>query len=253
MVVANGCTDDTDAVAAAHGAPVQVVTTPVPSKTQALKLGDRHAAGFPRLYVDADVELTTTGARALARALDDPEVHAVGPARELSLAGRPRTVRSYYDIWQRLPTVRSGLFGRGVVGVDEAGHARIAALPEVMNDDLAASVAFGPAERRVVPDATVVVHAPRTLEDLVRRRIRAVTGTVQLTGRMAGAAQARTTRADLLGVLRADPAAAPHMAVFLAVTALVRWRARRPVRDRDYTTWLRDDSSRTPVLAEEDR
>ena len=45
-------------------------------------------------------------------------------------------------------------------------------LPPLLADDLAASLAFGPAERAVVAGARVLVHAPRTVNDLIRRRIR---------------------------------------------------------------------------------
>ena len=243
VVVANGCTDDTAARAAATGPQVRVLSTPVASKAHALRLGDEHARGYPRIYLDADVELTAGDVRALAAALAEPGVLAVAPSRTVAVDRSPWPVRWYYDFWQRLPSVRSGLYGRGVVAVGEPGHARIAALPPVMNDDLAASLAFAPHERRIVPDATVVVRAPRTLGDLIRRRTRAVTGTAQLAG-AATAGAARTTKGDLLGVLRADPAAAPRLAVFLAVTAVVRRRARRRIRSGDYTTWLRDESSR---------
>ena len=40
-------------------------------------------------------------------------------------------------MWSRLPAIRAGLFGRGVVGVSAEGFARLAALPELMGDDLA--------------------------------------------------------------------------------------------------------------------
>jgi hypothetical protein len=221
-----------------------VVSTPIASKSHALKLSDTHAQGFPRLYVDADVELRTADARILADALIQPGVLAAAPARSLTMDGRAWAVRWYYDVWQRLPTVRDGLYGRGVIGVSEIGHTRLAAMPQVMNDDLAASIAFAPNERRIVPEARVVVHPPRTVGDLLRRRVRSLTGIAQMEGQMEGLGGARTTRADLVGIVRAKPTIAPRMALFLGVTAAARWRARRPIRSGDFTTWLRDDSSR---------
>jgi glycosyltransferase involved in cell wall biosynthesis len=248
VVVANGCSDETARIAATFGQRVSVVSTPIASKSHALQLGDTHARGFPRLYVDADVELGIQDVRALADALGEPGVLAAAPTRVLTMDGRPLTVRWYYDIWQRLPGVRDGLYGRGVIGVSEAGHQRLAALPSVMNDDLAASVAFEPTERRVVRGARVVVHPPRTASDLVRRRIRALTGIAQLQGRMEGVGEARTTRLDLMRIVRDEPATVPRLAVFLGVTAVARWKARRPIRSQDFTTWLRDDSSRAVVI-----
>ncbi|MFI8824825.1 glycosyltransferase [Streptomyces sp. NPDC053431] len=181
LVVCNGCTDATADVAAARGPRVRVVETPVPSKHEALRLGDAHADGFPRIYVDADVELGAADVRALTDALAGPDgVLAAAPERELPMAGCSWRVRAYYRVWQRLPAVREGLFGRGVIAVSDEGHARIAALPPLMADDLAASLAFGPAERAVVPTARVVVRPPRTWADLIRRRVRAATSTAQL-------------------------------------------------------------------------
>jgi hypothetical protein len=246
VVVANGCTDDTAEIAAGFGDPVTVVSTPVASKFAALRLGDEHARGFPRLYVDADVELDTDGARALAAALDEPGVLAVAPEREVALDRRPLSVRWYYQFWQRLPVVREGLFGRGVIGVNEAGQAKLTEIPDVMGDDLAASVMFEGPARRVVPQSTVRVHAPRTRADLVRRRVRSATATAQLSQRTDAGDAARTSRSDLIGVVRREPAMALRLPVFLGITALSRAQARRRIRSGDFTTWLRDESSRTP-------
>src|SRR5438270_8573792 len=58
IVVANGCTDDTAARARAVDGPIEVIETPVGSKTHALNLGDRAAKFFPRAYLDADVQLS---------------------------------------------------------------------------------------------------------------------------------------------------------------------------------------------------
>ena len=245
IVVANGCTDDTVAVASTFGEPVTVVATPVASKYHALRLGDEHARAFPRLYVDADVVLGTRAARILATALAEPGVRAVAPERVVDLTGRPWPIRWYYDVWQRLPQVRAGLFGRGVIGVDMAGQRRLVAAPQVMGDDLAASVAFEADERRVVDEARVVVQPPRTIADLIRRRVRSLTATAQLRlSQPAAVDGARTSRSDLLALMRRKPSLTPKVAVFLVLTVIARRRARRPIRSRDFSTWLRDESSR---------
>jgi Glycosyl transferase family 2 len=244
VVVANGCTDDTAEVAANFGPPVTVLSSPVASKFLALRLGDERACSFPRLYVDADVELDTAGARALATALDEPGVLAAAPEREIVLDGRPLAVRWYYQFWQRLPVARQGLFGRGVIGVNAAGKQRLGQIPDVMGDDLAASLAFATAEKRIVPAAVVRVHAPRTWADLVRRRTRSVISTRQLAERTTAGDSARTSRADLIGVVLRSPAMAVRLPVFLGLTLQARGLAGRRVAARDFTTWDRDESSR---------
>jgi hypothetical protein len=154
-------------------------------------------------------------------------------------------VRWYYDVWTRLPEVRTGLFGRGVIAVSEAGHQRVASLPPLLSDDLAAALVFGPGERAIVPDARAVIHPPRTVEGLLRRRVRVATGVTQIEcDESAPESTARTRPADLLGVIRDDPRMAGRVAVFAAVTVLARLRAARASRRGDYSTWLRDESSR---------
>jgi hypothetical protein len=245
IVVANGCTDDTAEKARSFSPAVRVLSIPVASKHAALAAGDRAASDFPRIYVDADVELGSSDIRMLSHALRLPGVLAAAPQRELELGGRPWPVRWYYDVWTQLPEVRRGLFGRGVIGVSEPGHARIASLPRVLADDLAASLAFAPDERIVVPGASVVVHTPRTFTDLLRRRIRAATAGAQLEQiGGAGGIAARTRLPDLVAIGRSDWRMAPRVAVFAAVAVLARLRARHAVRARDYSTWLRDESSR---------
>lgn len=89
-------------------------------------------------------------------------------------------MRWYYAVWEQLPEVRGGLFGRGVIGLSEAGYTRVASLPPLLADDLVASLAFKPEERVIVPGARVVVHTPRTVRDLLRRRVRATMGVNQV-------------------------------------------------------------------------
>jgi len=245
VVVANGCTDDTASVAASFGPPVRVLSVPVASKREALVAGDQAARGYPRVYVDADVELGAEDVRALAEALRAPGALAAGPRRVLALAGSPWLVRWYYDVWARLPAVRGGLFGRGVIAVSEAGHARVASLPPLLSDDLAASLVFAADERIIVPGARVVIHPPRTFGDLLRRRVRVATGVTQIEqAEGAPDSTARTRARDLLSVIRGEPRMAPRVLVFASVAVLARLRGNRAARQRDYSTWHRDESSR---------
>jgi glycosyltransferase involved in cell wall biosynthesis len=246
LVVCNGCTDATAQIAEQFPG-VEVVDSPVPSKREALRLGDSIAEDdFPRVYVDADVELGRSDVFALAAALADPAVLAAAPERVVPRVGVSRPVRWYYDVWEQLPGVRQGIFGRGAIALSRTGHHRVAQLPLLMSDDLAMSSAFTDQERLVVRSATVVVHPPRTWADLMRRRVRAATGTTQAyAGQTDLPTDSRTSIADLRDLLRRRPTLATRMPVFLAVAFLSRRQADRAVAKGDYTTWLRDESSRS--------
>lgn len=270
LVVCNGCTDSTAKVASERGPRVRVVEIPVPSKHAALRAGDDQARGFPRVYVDADVVITGADVRALTEPLQDEAsgILATAPERRIPLASCAWRVRAYYQVWQRLPAVREGLFGRGVIAVSKTGHARLAALPPLMADDLAASLAFTPGERRVVDAAQVVIQPPRTWPDLIRRRIRAAVSTAQVEQNQAERSRAeqgqgdrsqaqpgpdsgeaaetsaRTSTADLKAMLRREPKLLPNVVVFLAAAVTARRGARKAIRAQDFGTWLRDESSR---------
>ncbi len=245
IVVANGCSDDTAQKAASYASCVRVLSIPNASKHAAMAAADAVTMDFPRIYVDADVEVAAEDVMLLATALRQPGICAAAPARELDLAGRPWVIRWYYDVWLRLPEAEASLWGRGVIALSDVGQKRVSGLPPVLGDDLAASLSFAPSERVIVADARVRIHTPRTMSDLLRRRVRSAVGIAQL-GQADGAPApvSRTRISDLGHIARARPRLAPRVALFLAVALVARWRAHRVVRRGDFSTWLRDDSSR---------
>lgn len=251
VVVANGCSDDTASVARAE-AGVAVVELPVASKPAALNAGDAVATRFPRLYLDADVRLSTGDARAVLAAVrgptgtdepggsDGPPVLAAAPRRVLDTAGRPLLVKAYFAVNGRLPAFRGALFGRGAIAVSAAGRNRFDVFPDVVADDMYLDSLFLPREKREVTGARAVVATPRRTRDLLRRlgRVRA------------GAAMLRTTEQQvapvrgaswLVDVVLPRPWLLPAGACYAVLTALAELSARRPATRR---AWGRDESSR---------
>jgi hypothetical protein len=243
VVVCNGCTDDT-AAAAAEFRDVRVVELAEASKQAALAEGDRQARCQVRAYVDADVTIDQPDLLGLVRAVSDGGVLAAAPGRVLDRRGVPLLVSWYYDVWERLPQVEAGLFGRGVVVVSGEGYERLRSVPPVLSDDLAMSEVFAPDERRVVEGSQVSIRLPRTVPDLVRRRIRVATGVVEVDRLKLRDAASRTSPRVLLSVLPASPMMPAKVAVFVVVTLVARWQASKRVKAGDFHTWLRDGSSR---------
>lgn len=244
VVVCNGCTDDTAAIVRAGFPGVRVLEIPEASKAAAVDVGNRASDVFPRVHLDADVRLTGSAALRLVAALEAQGVLAAAPGRILDRSGASLVVRWYYDVWERLPQVRDGLFGRGVFALSAEGQRRVSALPRMMSDDLVVSEAFAAGERVVVDQVRSEVAVPRRTADLIRRRVRAVTGNAQADAAGARSATAVTRPATLVAMARREPMLLPKIPVFLAITVAARLRARRAVRSGDFSTWLRDESSR---------
>ncbi|NGN93027.1 glycosyltransferase [Nocardioides sp. KC13] len=241
VVVCNGCTDDTATVARSVPG-VRVIETESASKALAVELGNAATSIFPRIHLDADVRLPGPDALRLVRAVAEAGVHAAGPSRDVPVDSSSWPVRAYYRVWENLPNVRSGLFGRGAFCLSEEGQRRVDAQTRLMNDDLMVSEAFAPEERRIVSHTSVVVRPPGTAADLIRRRTRVATGNHQADQH--AARHASTSLSDLIKLGLRQPSVGLRVPVFLTITVIARRLARRAVRAGDYTTWLRDESSR---------
>lgn len=235
VVVANGCVDETVAVASARD--VRVLDLPSPGKAAALNAGDAVATSTPRVYLDADIATAAATVRALAAALEQPGPDgappplAAVPDRHLVLTGRPLAVRCYYAIQSRLPAARTGLYGRGMIALSAAGRARFAQFPDLQADDLFLDSLFSAQERVVVRSVATEVETPRRTRDLVARLTRVRRGNVALRaqasaeGRTGVRASSRTSW--LSDVVLRRPWLAPAGVVYAVLTLVAERRARR--------------------------
>lgn len=245
IVICNGCTDRTADLAREFEPAVRVLEIDEASKNAAVAVGNQASDVFPRVHLDADVSITAADVYRLLEPLEHPHILATAPQRIIPRSGCHLLVRCYYDVWEMLPQVRSGLFGRGAFALSKTAQERVSALPQVMSDDLASSDAFEDAERLIVESATVTVWPPKTTGDLIRRRIRVVTGNRQAEQSGVRRAGSATGLSTLLHLGQKQPTLIPRIIVFLAITAVARLAARRSVRNGDFSTWQRDESSRS--------
>ena len=244
IVSCNGCTDDTAARAAAHD--VTVIETPLASKPAALRAAEGLDPPYPRLYLDADVELSSSAARAVLGALDSGVLAARPPIR-WDLGGCSPVVRAYYRARSRSHSVMGRLWGAGVFGLSEAGRRRFASWPDVVGDDLFADRHFTQDEIVVVGPEPVVVRVPRTTSALLRVTRRAQRGRIEEhpvePGTIDGAGPAAPS--GIMGEVLRSATTGPHATldalVYAAVSIVARcWAHVGPVR-----TWERDETTRT--------
>ncbi|MGI5178510.1 glycosyltransferase [Dactylosporangium sp. CA-152071] len=243
-VVANGCSDDTAAVAASRPG-VRVIDRPTPGKSGALNAGDAVAVGFPRVYLDADIPLTAADVRSLAAFLAaTPGLLAATAHRTLDTRRRPLLVKAHSAINGRLPAYRDALYGRGVIVLSAEGRARFDTFPEVVADDLFLDGLFGPGEKAETPAVVAVVETPRRTSDLVKRLARVRAGNAAL--RAAGAARPAARSSWLRDVVLPRPWLLPAAVGYVALTVA----ASRAARRRD-VGWGHDTSTRGAVGAQQ--
>jgi hypothetical protein len=242
IVVANACTDSTAAVARAHG--VRVIETSVPGKPNALRLGDEAANTFPRIYLDADVDLTMDSLRALVDTLAQPGVLATSPVPRYDLTGVRPSARRLHKVHELLMADRRGLGGAGVYCLSEAGHARVTPFPDVISDDGFVHRSFAPGERVVSTSASSVVRPTTTFGSSLRRRVRVRQGNQQLDEMGLTLDEGRLRLGSLAGLVRTRSIspldAGWYLALWSADRAQVWWRK---VRGSE-VSWGTDVSSR---------
>lgn len=240
IVVPNNCRDRTGEIARAMG--VRVVETPVAGKAHALALGDEACTTFPRVYLDADVELTADGVRALVAASERPGVLAVAPAPRLDFTGVGRFTQRVHRVHDALVAPNRALAGAGCYVLTKEGHARVFPMPgDLISDDGWVHASFAPDERSVVRQAQTVVRPARTVRAYLSRRVRVRQGNRQLTELGRSYPEGRLGPRSLVSLVVGRKVGLLDAGCYLTVLAVDRLMTRAR---RGRTTWGSDVGSR---------
>jgi len=248
IVVCNGCTDNTTEVVASFGNAVKCIETPVPSKANALNLGDSKASGFPRIYQDADVMLTIETIRQIAQVLQAGKFLAAAPVMRMDFRNASWLVRSYYEVWQQLPYIKEGMIGTGVYALSEEGRKRFDTFPQIIADDGYIRALFKTDERTSVTSCYSLVRAPNDLSSLLKIKTRSRLGRYELKKKfpeLLGNEEKNYSNAtlELLNKIYLWP----NLAVYLYVNLKARFNAKKYARNQGFTGWERDESSREDI------
>jgi glycosyltransferase involved in cell wall biosynthesis len=240
IVACNGCTDNTAELAGGFEG-VRVLDVPEASKVAALNAADSAASRWPRLYLDADIEIDPLALRKVFDKLGRGDVLAARPAFRYDTEGASRLVRSFYRARARIPSTNNALWGAGAFALSEEGHRRFRQFPLISplfsGDDLFVDRQFLPTEKAVLDTPPVMVRTPRRADALLpilRRNYRAQAD-------LGGSATTSETVRELVGSVRSTQSAI-DAAVYAGFVALARLRRRVPPDSAG--VWERDESSR---------
>lgn len=245
IVACNGCTDDTAKIA--RGFPgVKVVESQIPSKVAALNLADKLTDNYPRLYLDADIEITVSALRLTFEYLSRPGSISARPAFDYDVTGASWPVRAYYRARRRIPATNQALWGAGAYGMSRSGRSRFGLFPQITADDLFVDRLFSASEKQVIPTVPVKVKTPRNLPALVGILRRNYRGQEELADTAALSSSSAQSFRQLLASI-AGPTSGVDALVYTAITSIARTGKQNS--GKKHLGWERDDSSRTPKLA----
>ncbi len=242
IVVCNGCTDDTaDLARSVPGA--RVLELAQASKPAALNAGDDAATLWPRLYLDADIQISTEAVLAILDRLAHGDVLVACPDHRYDTRGASALVRSYHRAGSRIPQFKLAMWGAGAYGLNEKGHERLGAFPAVTGDDLYVDTLFNADEKAVVSTDPVVVKTPADTKSLlaILRRSRRAHAELLADTQGVGARMRNTSVDTAVTVLRSirGPRSAADAAVYLGAKMAGRFHY------RNSRVWERDESSRS--------
>ena len=250
IIAANGCHDDTVAIARRTSPDAVVLDLPQGSKTIAMNEAARLATAFPRIFLDADIQCEYRALAALAAELNKPGVMAASPQLRMDLSRSSFLVRAYYRVWLTQPYVTQAMVGSGCFGLSKAGYAQIGDFPPITGDDVWVYSRFNASERRSVShdgDGVPVwftVSPPRRIVDQIRVETRRRLGNEQLLAlypapHFTGSNSAGDLRAALRG-----GATVMDVGIYLTVKLITRLRARWAKRRSKAIVWERDLAAR---------
>lgn len=240
-VLANGCTDATAQLAREAG--VRVLEVEEASKVAALNAGDAAAPGYPRLYLDADIELSGSDANRLFEALENGAL-AAEPRPVFDLTGADGTVIAWYKVWQQLHGARPGAVGSGMYALSQAGRERFGAFPDVIADDGYVRAHFAPGEIELVEGTTSRVRGPLRLAELIKIKTRSRLGNLQLKRRYPELMAAKAGASVGAKAAKLPVGLWPLLPLYGWVQLKVRRRAQAQAEHLDDYVWERDESSR---------
>ena len=249
IVACNGCSDDTAEIARGFSPRVQVLELEKASKVGALNAADRIAENmphaFPRVYLDADVEISGEHMHRVLGALEAGAV-AAEPIPHLDSEGATLWVRAYYRVWQALHGAQPGSVGSGLYGLSQTGRERFGGFPNLIADDGFVRAHFSPGEIQWVSGASSRVRTPRRVGDLIRIKTRSRLGNLELQKAYPELWAKKRKAGQGIGKKAGNLPLAlwPSLLVFVPLQAWVRLRAGRKARNMAQYRWERDLSSR---------
>lgn len=244
IVVCNGCADDTANLARSYDF-TTVIEISESSKIAALNVGDDAAESYPRVYLDADVLIE---GHSLSKCIESMSVieQVAAPVASFDLKGCSLPVKLFYKFWTRLPYFKSGgMVGSGIYIINQEGRKKFGRFPKVIADDGYVRRLFKPSQRMVFESESFRIFPPKKLASLINIKTRSRLGNVELDMKYPEfSSEKDNSMRDILSVAFSSMSMTIPSLVYIFVQIVTKIRVNKRIKDSDFITWNRDDSSR---------
>lgn len=239
-VACNGCSDRTAEIVRYHFPQVCCIELEQASKVAALNAAENAELGFPRIYIDADVVISSSAVEALidaCRNASSPTV--VAPRAVPKNDGCEWVVRTYYQAWQKTVFFRLHGFGSGVYALNRAAREKFERFPNLISDDGFVRQILNYDNIRVVESAKSLVKSPRDFAGLIRIKTRSKLGSLEIRDSETKIGEGPQFKQRFLQ----RPTITERL-VYGGINLLALFNAHRLIRKQGRAHWLRDETSR---------
>ena len=244
LVICNGCNDNTEDIIKREFNNVLCYSIPQASKSLAIRYAESLNPGFPRLYLDADIQLNAVDAIALiqyAKARSDPAL--VVPASYIDKQKCHRLVKRFYRAWYQTSFVQELGFGAGAYLLNKSARDRFDIWPELIADDGFVRSQFNTQEIHVLAKYKTYVKAPKDIFSLINVKTRSKLGNIELNNYLD---RSGTSRSQKLPIKRPQTLTKSnkldklvYLVVNLIALTLAKWQS-----FTGFKSWSRDNSNR---------
>jgi len=243
IVVCNGCNDGTEKVVQNEFKNIHCYSLEQASKALAIRYAESLNPGFPRLYLDADIELQASDVVWLINYAAQYTVPAlIVPGSIAVVDDCDALVKSFYRAWYNTRHVRSLGFGAGAYLLNHTGRKRFDDWPELMADDGFIRTQFRADEIHITQSCRVRVKAPKSLLVLLKVKTRSKLGNLELKNYLKHIGRAKLKQPATIDQVSTKLKwydRVVYLSVNIAALVLAKWQ---------YSTgkkvWHRDSSNR---------
>lgn len=239
VVACNGCKDNTVEIVETNFPEYICLDIATGSKTNALNEAEALGLGYPRIYADADVVLSSDSALRVIKSLSK-EVGPllVAPRAHINCLNSDCYVRLFYSAWKKTIFFLEEGYGSGVYALNKPARDLFDTFPNIISDDGFVRNLSSDLKVCVCEDAFSRVEAPRSIVDLVKIKIRIKVGRSQLLNSKKTKKGRNSNRRFLV------KPTIPEFLFYVVTNLYISFMVKLEKRNDGHVVWHRDESTR---------